>query len=405
MFLGEPAPPSELVDRDDEVQLLVNDLSNPRLNYNHAVIGYRRIGKSSILKKAEFLLKEKGVAVVYFDVRRNLAEPETFLTTLQDVIFKEYMRQQSGIKKVASHVHRITERGAHKIAGILSTAKLEGIGVEFSADPSVELKITPKLDFGKGAPNYAEIFEAVFKTVPALAAKASSKFVVILDEFQELEKLRRYRGLGNMIERFRGVIQERGKRVSYVISGSRVHMLKGMIHNKNSPLFLHFKEVPIGPMKAQDAKELFKRYVEAKGTRSSKIDTAATEAYEVVGGHPLYLIALAEAWDGRMSMSQLFDRLLDAPTGALKLYAEYVISEDVSEAQGGPILLTIMRVLASKGPMSIGRLAKAIGKPANYLQQYVDELLKFDVILKDNRDYHLADKVIESYLRRFSLSA
>lgn len=402
MFLGEPALPSELVDREQEVQLLVRDLSNLRVNYNHAVIGYRRIGKSSILKKVEFLLKEKGIGVVYFDVRRNLAEPETFFASLQETIFNEYMRQLSGPKRIATGVRRVAEKGAHIITSLISSKKLEGIGVEFSTDPSGELRITPKLDFGKGVPNYAKIFDVVFKSVAALAEKTEKKFVVMLDEFQDLEKLRRYRGLGNIIERFRGALQERGKRVSYVISGSRVHILRAMIRDKSSPLYLHFKEVPIGPMEQEYAKELFKKYVEAKGTNTGKVDQAAAQAYELVGGHPLYLIALAEAWDGKKSVGYAFAELLSSPTGALKLYAEYVITEDISEARGGPILLTIVRVLATKGPMSIGTIANAVGKPANYLQEYVDELLKFDVILKDGKDYRLTDPVIAAYLRKLA---
>ena len=402
MFLGEPAPPSELVDREQEVQTLVNDLSNPKVNYSHAVIGYRRIGKSSILKKVEFLLRQKGIPVVYFDVRRNLAEPETFLTSLQESIFNEYLRQLSGPKRVATSVQRVVERGARMITTLLSSKRLEGIGVELSTDPSGEIRIVPKLDFGKGAPNYAKIFDAVFRSVPALAGKAKKKFVVILDEFQELEKLKRYRGLSNIIERFRGALQERGKLVSYVISGSRVHMLRTMIRDRNSPLFLHFKEVPVGPMQERYAKELFKKYVEAKGTKGSIVDQAATEAYTLVGGHPFYIIALAEAWDGKRGVRDAFDGLLDLPTGAIKLYAEYVITEDIAEAQGGPILLTIMKALAVKGTMSIGALAKAVGKPANYLQQYVGELLKFDVIVKEGKDYSLTDGVIATYLRKIA---
>ena len=402
MFLGEPAPPSELVDREHEVQLLVKDLSNPKVNYNHAVIGYRRIGKSSILKKVEFLLKQKGIRVVYFDVRRNLAEPETFFASLQGAIFAEYMRQLSGPKKVAAGMRGVAEKTGRMITSLLASKKLEGIGVEFSTDPTGELRIIPKLDFGKGVPNYAKIFDAVFKSVAALAEKTKKKFVVMLDEFQELEKLKRYRGLSNIIERFRGVLQERGKRISYVISGSRVHILRAMIRDKSSPLFLHFKEVPIGPMEEQYAKELFKKYIEAKGTNTSRADQAATEAYELVGGHPLYLIASAEAWDGRKSLTDVFEELLTSPTGALKLYAEYVLAEDISEATGGPILLTIMRALATKGPMSVGALANTVGKPANYLQEYVDELLKFDVIVKDQKDYRLADAVITAYLRKLA---
>ena len=93
------------------------------------------------------------------------------------------------------------------------------------------------------------MFETVFATINAIADDSNMKFVIILDEFQDLIKLSRHKGLKNIMDLFRGVLQQRSKNVSYIVCGSHVHMLETLLQKGKSSLFQHFVEIPIVEMK------------------------------------------------------------------------------------------------------------------------------------------------------------
>ncbi len=399
MFIGEPAPLGELVDRDEDVKELVSYCTNPKINYNIAVIGHRRVGKSSILKKVEDELFKKGMIVVYFDVKKNLSDPEIFLKRLESEIFNAYIRSLRQGKKLKVKAGKFGAELIQALSGLLSK-RIKGVGVEVKTTIDGQMSVMPKLEFGGKKPDYQKMFDAVFSTAKVFAEDSNKKLVMILDEFQDITKLSRYRGLSNILDLFRSIVQERGKNVSYVICGSRVHMLKTFLQQGKSPLFMHFKEFLVGEMKEEYALLLFKKYSSGKGIASSLIGKGAKDAFDIVGGHPFYLMSLAESWDGKRKMDDLYRESLSSPTGTLRLYVEYVLAEDIGEAQGGPLLKTILRLLARKGPMSIGEIAHALEKPATYMVPYINELLKFDLLGKqEDKTYRIRDRVVLDYLK------
>ena len=62
--IGSPVSPKELVDRKDEIKYLTTRMKSKSINYNIAVLGYRRVGKTSILKKLEDILSNDQKFVV-----------------------------------------------------------------------------------------------------------------------------------------------------------------------------------------------------------------------------------------------------------------------------------------------------------------------------------------------------
>src|SRR5438445_7148808 len=106
MQIGKPAPPDELVDREEEVNGIVSKMKS-KINYNIAVIGYRRIGKSSILEKAaDILSRDDKTVVVYFDVKKYLGDPKSFLINLQTSIFNAYLRKLGKLGKLKAKAGR-----------------------------------------------------------------------------------------------------------------------------------------------------------------------------------------------------------------------------------------------------------------------------------------------------------
>jgi AAA+ ATPase superfamily predicted ATPase len=393
MQTGAPSQPSDLIDRETEVNTIVSKMKSS-INYNIAIIGYRRIGKSSILLKAKQILsKNQKIVVVYFDVKKNLGEPKIFLSRLQKAIFYAYLEKLGFLGKVKARTAQ-AKTIPSKILETLTSKKIKSTGFEIGPEGT----ITPKLEFGEKEKEYGTLFYSVFELATTLAENSKLKFVIILDEFQDIEELDRYPGLKNIFSLFRSVIQERGKRVSFIISGSRVHLLKTILESGEKPLFLHFNEQVIEEMDKENSIKLFNKYLkQRKISLDSKI---AEEAYHLVGGHPLYLMTLGEYWDKNKSIDQVFDHLLTSPIGPLRLYVEYVLAEDLGIVKGGPILRTILQTLAqTETGYSYSELSKKLLVPMTKLPFYIDGLIRADLIAKGKDGFVIRDRVVRKYLQ------
>jgi AAA+ ATPase superfamily predicted ATPase len=394
MQVGQPVHPRDLVDRESEVKKMISDMKSS-INYNIAVLGYRRIGKTSILMKVRYELdKSDRIAVAYFDVKKNMSEPRTFLTRLQKAIFDAYLarlelKERIGLK--ASRAGRVPSA----IFDALRSKKIKGVGVEMGPDGS----IIPSLEFDDKEKEYSALFYSIFETAKVFAEKSGIKFVVMLDEFQDFDQLDRYPGLKNIFALFRSVVQERGKKVSYIISGSRVHLLRSILESGESPLFSHFKEYVIGEMDRDDAIKLFSKYLKARRVKSD--NRLAEEAYELVGGHPFYLMSLAEGWDEGEKLSGTFHRLLTSPLGSLKLYCDYVLAEDLGIVRGGPALRSILRVLSkAETGYSYSDMAQKVSMPMTSLPVYLNGLARADLIVKgSDGGFTVRDRVLRRYLQ------
>lgn len=392
--VGEPASPEDLVDRKSEVKYLIDKMSARGINYNVAVLGHRRIGKTSILFKVKNILaKNKNIAVAYFDVKQNMAEPRTFLTRLEKTIFDSYLEKLGFSAKISTRKNKATEFFT-KIREALTSKKVKSISV----DISTEGIISPKIEFEDKIKDYNALFMSVFRSATAFAEKSNLKFIIILDEFQELVNLNRYSGLEDIFSLFRSIIQQRGKNVSFIVSGSRVNMLQTIIGSGKSPLFVHFEIYSIDEMDKRNSVEFFNKYLLARKLKRN--DNVAEEAYDLVGGQPFYLMAIAEKWNIGDKTADVFQNLLVSPLGTLKLYAEYLLSEDLARSTGGPISLTILQALSdSNEGYTVSELANRISISLTSLPRYLKSLIEADLIVKTAGKYKIRDKMLRQYLR------
>jgi len=393
-YVGKPAPPEDLMDRKEEVRHIVTKMRSKGISYNLAILGYRRIGKTSILFKVKEILSRQGeIAVVYFDVKENMAEPKMFLTRLEKAIFDAYLEKLGFSTKIGTKASRATELFT-KIREALTSKKVKSITANISSDGI----ILPKIEFEDKVVDYSASFLSVFKSATAFAEKSNLKFIIILDEFQDLSDLDRYPGLKDIFGLFRSVIQQRGKTVSFIVSGSRVHMLQTILGSGESPLFVHFERYSIQEMDRQNSLEFFNKYLAAKKAKPN--NKAAEQAYELVGGQPFYLMAIAEKLNYGDDINSVFQNLLTDSLGTLRLYAEYVLSEDLAGATGGPILKTMLQALSNDSEgYTVSELAKKISVSLEKLPRYLKPLIDADLVTKTGGRYAVRDKMLREYLR------
>lgn len=394
-YVGKPTRPKDLIDRKNECSYVLERLKSKKISYNVALLGYRRIGKTSIIIKIQNQLdKDPNFVTVYFDVKHNMAEPKTFLNRLEKAIFDAYITKLGLSAKIGTKTSKASIEIFSRIKDALTSKKIKSVGASLSTDGI----ITPTIEFGeKQVSDYSSLFLSVLHTPTAFADKSGLKFVIVLDEFQDLSKLDRYPGLKDIFGLFRGIIQQRGDNVSFVISGSRVHMLKNILGSGESSLFVHFQILNVGEMDEENSVTLFNAYLTARKIKPN--NALAKQAFQLVGGQPFYLMALADWWSPKNKIEDVYKHSLTDSLGSLKLYTDYLLSEDLGEVQSGPISITILQVLASHGSCSISEIAKLINTSITKLPRYLTPLLNADLILKKDGKYSIRDKILRDYLK------
>jgi AAA+ ATPase superfamily predicted ATPase len=204
-----------------------------------------------------------------------------------------------------------------------------------------------------------------------LARALGLNFVIALDEFQEIESLRKdIDAIPLMRSRW-----QKHRRVAYIISGSARSMLLGLVQSPQSPFFQHFSLQEIGDFSSKAAVELLLN--ESRPEKPLSLEVAEL-AVKTIGGHPFYLQMLGEELmeqEGTPDQSALKDalqKLLFSRTGRLALYFEAEFQKIVGRST---FLAATLDALA-EGPASLTAISKVIqassGPTVSYLERLRD---------------------------------
>lgn len=169
-------------------------------------------------------------------------------------------------------------------------------------------------------------------------------------------------------------------------------MLKSIFGESGAPLFGRFTLLEVGQLEEKDAATLYLR--SALGAD----ETEFREVYRLVGGHPFYLLVMAEARLEKESVDDRYKRLLTEVTGGLYMYVNYILTEDLGSNIGETHYVRILRILA-QGEKRISEIAHQSSLTMTSLPRYLTKLIEFDLVEKDNGTYKLNDHIIADYFR------
>lgn len=231
--------------------------------------------------------------------------------------------------------------------------------------------------------------------LPELLAVATGlPLIVVIDEFQELLGSRILPGEVDVTRRFRGAWQHH-QRVTYVIAGSAQHTIEQLVTHKKSAFFDHFDLIRLGPLPPAEAEELLRRVA------GRDIAPRAVEAaLRVLGGHPFCLHALGDALYGGPGVVSLQEvkgavqSLLFSSDGRLSLHFEQSYRELVGQASTAA---AVVEQLAA-GPVRLSEVARATGMATGAVATALTRLGEAVIRGKDGA-YNLADPVLALWLR------
>ncbi len=372
-----------IVDREEILTKLLEGLTKLGAKMHYALIGPRRIGKTAILKELEKRLADQNVIVTRLDFSKYGYDPSEFNQAIIDSLTESYKKTLDVKSQIISQVGD----------AIKEIKKLRRLRVEFdlTLDDVGKPVWTIRPAFANEKPRFTESFGKAFSYASHLATVSGTRVVIILDEAQKIIEWTRFDGMKNVMDQFRSIIDELAG-VSIILSGSRVHMLKSIFGEGGSPLFGRFNLIEVGPLEEKDAREL---YLNA----ALEVDrNEAEEVYRLVGGHPFYLLVMAEARRPGEAVAERYERLLTNVTGGLYLYVNYILSDDLGSKVTETNYARILRAL-SKEEMSVSKIAKETGLRPEWLIRYLTKLIEFDLIFKMEGNYKLKDQIVRDFFR------
>lgn len=220
------------VDREEEIRKLV---ARVRSNRNLLLIAPRRLGKSSLLLETFRRLSPSRYIPVYVDVLKTVDEGEVAQRILDALGVAAFGPLERGWLWLQKQVSR------HRPA--------------YTLDPETG---QPSLVFQRVEAELP-VLEDVLQLIEKTARSKRRRVVLAIDEFQTiLERDRR----GQTAAGIRSVIQHQ-RNVSYVFSGSKKHVLLGLVEDRGGPFWgqldvLELSGIPIDHF-APLARRVFRR--------------------------------------------------------------------------------------------------------------------------------------------------
>jgi AAA+ ATPase superfamily predicted ATPase len=308
-----------------------------------AIIGPRKIGKSSLLAEAAQRFGSAKLRFVSFDVFDAMPVSFEVFRRLGAKVLDAAVGEDAGavVSVAINDPPRFREILARSDRFAQLPASLRSTLLELAARPADDALVRDTL------------------ALPERLAEAFGlRFVVAIDEFQELLALGGARGSVDPVPLMRSTWQ-RHERVGYVISGSSRTMLMELVTSERSPFFQHFDLLELGPFDQLDAVELLTS--EAPSGRPITAELAE-RAYRALGGNPFYLQLFGEALTGldppydEAALKEALQTLVFSRTGRLALYFTAEHARIVGRSAG---LAAVLEALAA-GPLRASEVGARI---------------------------------------------
>ncbi|MDO8806327.1 MAG: ATP-binding protein [Elusimicrobiota bacterium] len=275
-IFGEVVRDADFIDRKEELETLVKDLSDGQKVF---LIAPRRYGKTSLLLAAAEKLKTKGVRVIYLDLFKT-ASVEQFAAALG---------------KAAAEMRKLGFAEAVKFIGEF----VSGLRPQFSVNPDGSLSLGVD-----ASPPQKEVFQMIDNLLAypqELAVREKKPVVVMFDEFQEIVSIG-----GEPLEKLMRAVIQKQRNVGYVFCGSKKTMMNEMVSKKSRAFFgmgpvTHLEKIPL---------EYFEKYLAGNFARGG-FDCPRETLRAIVssaGGIPYYIQYLAhELWDLKAEEKKITD--------------------------------------------------------------------------------------------------
>ena len=365
--LGVIPPGAPFCDRSRELKELT---SYAKSKANVVLYSPRRYGKTSLIKRAQSTLADKGFIAIYIDlfgvtsideVANRTVKSIYSVTKYDDSLFKKAVR----ILKTFRPVLRPTEAGdAFSISVEAVAGKLSGI----------------------------DLLDATLDNLGEFINKAHKGIHIVFDEFQEITELNS--------QQIEGVLRShiQGHGASYFFVGSRRRLLLDMFSQRNRPFFQSSIIYQLNRLPHGDLVNFIMDCFQSKGKHCPA--EVAEEISTKVLQHPYYVQKLSfyefEMTDKTAKIEDVakaYERVFEEERYFFEATLQGITLKQTSLLKAianDPFVPVFSTEFLSTYRLALGMVQKALPK-----------LAKLDLIEKNEKKYwHVVDPVFEDWLRR-----
>ena len=352
--------------REEEIRNIKEDLSN---GINLLIYAPRRYGKTSLIQKIITELENEGINTIYLDFF-NVTDLNRFLEIYSiKILNKQKFSVENTIRKFREFVKGI----------------LPSVTIDESGKPQFSVNfIKPVME--------KRSFEEVVNLPEKISG--SKKWIVILDEFQEINRLNGE----NFEKQLRSVIQFH-KNVSYVFMGSKTHIILNMFRDKKKAFYNFAKTVKLDTIKKEETIKYLKSRFNQSGIKVNI--EAIEEIIKISDNIPYYIQFIAsELWQKKIKekneikitdIEKVTEKLISAETdyyleiyGNLSGYQKRVLNALCISGEN----------IYSKQYMEKNRLSTS-----SSTQRAVNKLINSGIIEKKEENYVFSDPFFKKFVK------
>jgi len=346
--------------------------SHAKNKANVVLFSPRRYGKTSLVKKLQFDLSQKGFFAIYSDF---------FMATSEKDIAE---RIAKGIYAVLHQRESLLKKGAR----YLKTFKTFRPIFKPSPESGFVFTVEP------ASPNLSgiDILDNVLEELGVFIRNESASVHIVFDEFQEITELKNSSIEGVL----RKHIQEH--QASYLFVGSRRRILLDMFNQKSRPFYQSAIMYPLNHLPREELVSFLVDQFKNGGKRCTK--HMAESISDKVFQYPYYAQALA--YNVYEASGKVINQD-DIDTGFKKIIAsERYGYEAIVQGLTGPQIV-LLRALATNPTSKIlsteymGRHKLSVGG-IQYARKKLEEL---DLIEKENTVWRIVDPVFGTWLSNY----
>lgn len=230
--------------------------------------GPRRIGKTSVAFEILRRLAADGYYVLHLDLSHVIS-----VTAFAIQLMSRVMSLRTGpIQKFSDTIHELVHTLQHAEIAL----KIHDLEIHTHLNPS--------------SPDAYQVIDAALSSLETIAHKEGRRAVILLDEFQEIERL----GGTMLLKRMRSIMQQQ-QSTSYLFLGSEPFLLQTLFADRRQAFYrfatmLHLPPIP----HAEWVSYITKKFA---GVDMTITDDAIRLLLDKTGGHPFcVMVALGESY-------------------------------------------------------------------------------------------------------------
>ena len=352
-----------LVKRDYYFNLLdSNTISFRKGNgKNIALLGPRGCGKTTIVK--EYIKNVKDIVPVYVDLARISLNPENFsIEFIGNVIFHFLKKPLEEYKKLLllENILKIEEELKSKNA--------------FSLIKTVENELL------KIKPDQKLLVETAFKFSEALGKESNKKFLIALDNFENLLDLNNFSQIKDVLS----IINFNAQNVIYLATSSAV--------KESLSLLKKFECYEIKGLEKNESIVLIESLI---GKADKNI---AGEIFDSSNGNPLVITIISKKYLETKNVREAFLIELLQKNNSLYNFCNDSLNYYYNRARGQTLLKTILKVVANE-ELRLSQIAKKLYRSAPVTKSILERLMFADIVYKKDNKFYFADNVLRLWFK------